>query len=591
MKIKCIFLCCMFLSYITYATNYYFSESLGNDSWSGRFPVPNGNNTDGPKKSLIALNTLLDNLAKPGDSILLRRGDRWSGTNGIAVGAAQGTASNYIIISAYGLGKKPIINKTSAGEILLCRGSSNKESAYLKFQNLSLTTTAAIGNRPTGVYINESFYSLKPHHIILDSLHIMGCQNGMILYQQNILVENCLIEKNGNMNQGHGIFSAANDVNFKNNVLDSNGCGSFFVHSVYISQSNNVIFEGNEIKNADDGLKLRASTNLLIKNNRIHDMYIHTIHVGGDQSSGTKNVIIEGNIIYNSPQGLRISSESGTQTLLSENIIIRNNIFPSQVFISDNGPIKDVYFYNNLVHTGNNQAALFLTNAINPINLQIKNNIFYKNTVNINHSLLGFISNTGLNGISLDHNLYYFPVLSNTLLTIGTTAFKTLPTFRAVYTNQELNGQHGNPNFVAPPTDFHLTPTSILAIDRGLNLNNTVSFDLDGLSRPLDGDGINGAAMDIGPYEYCCIVNTKTNINPSVGFSIYPNPTENELSISIADEIPKKIVLLNLSGSVALEITNCNLTTKCNLENLNTGVYIIFVHLNNEIRIDKIIKQ
>ena len=73
MKIKCIFLCCMFLSYITYATNYYFSESLGNDSWSGRFPVPNGNNTDGPKKSLIALNTLLDNLAKPGDSILLRR--------------------------------------------------------------------------------------------------------------------------------------------------------------------------------------------------------------------------------------------------------------------------------------------------------------------------------------------------------------------------------------------------------------------------------------------------------------------------------------------------------------------------------------
>ncbi|MBK8451075.1 MAG: hypothetical protein IPL42_14075 [Saprospiraceae bacterium] len=47
-----------------------------------------------------------------------------------------------------------------------------------------------------------------------------------------------------------------------------------------------------------------------------------------------------------------------------------------------------------------------------------------------------------------------------------------------------------------------------------MNLNNTVSFDLDGLSRPLDGDGINGAAMDIGPYEYCCVVNTKTNINP-----------------------------------------------------------------------------
>ena len=131
------------------------------------------------------------------------------------------------------------------------------------------------------------------------------------------------------MNQGHGIFASANDILFQNNLLDSNGCGSYFVHTMYISNSNNVRFEGNEIKRADDGLKLRNSTNLIIKNNVIHDMHIHTIHVGGDNMFGTKNVIIEGNVIYNAPQGVTINSESGTQTLLSEQIIIRNNILPS----------------------------------------------------------------------------------------------------------------------------------------------------------------------------------------------------------------------------------------------------------------------
>ena len=156
------------------------------------------------------------------------------------------------------------------------RDRANAAASYLKFQDLALVSASAVGNRPVGVYINESFYSLKPHHIILDGLYISGCQSGMILYQNNIIVENCLLEKNGNDNQGQGIFCSATDVQFKSNVLDSNGCGSVFVHSIYISQSKNILFEDNEIKNADDGLKLRASENLIIRNNRIHNTYIHT---------------------------------------------------------------------------------------------------------------------------------------------------------------------------------------------------------------------------------------------------------------------------------------------------------------------------
>ena len=560
-----------------HSTNYFISESLGNDSWSGRLSLPNASNTDGPKKSLNAFNTLLNTIARPGDSIFLKRGDQWSGTTGITANAAQGTVNAYIFIGSYGQGNKPRINKSGTGEILLCRGSANAAASYLMFQDLALVSASAVGNRPVGVYINESFYSLKPHHIILDGLYISGCQSGMILYQNNIIVENCLLEKNGNDNQGQGIFCSATDVQFKSNVLDSNGCGSVFVHSIYISQSKNILFEDNEIKNADDGLKLRASENLIIRNNRIHNTYIHTMHVGGDQSSGTKNVIIEGNLIYDAPQGLRISSESGTQTLLSENIMVRNNIFPAQVFISDNGPVKDIYFFNNLIHTGANQPFLFLTNAINPINLQIINNIFYKTTATVGHSLLGFISTTGLKGITLDNNLYYYPAGGRNILNIGSNYYTSLATFRTNHPTHELNGVQGNPNFVSA-FDFHLTSSSNLAIDKGKFLTGSVSTDFDGRIRPIDGDGDGLAIADIGPYEYCCAVATKPDLIKQDKSYVYPNPSRDQITLISAQGIPDKIILKDLSGDVLIETNPSKQQTNLNVSFLNKGVYIIQVH-------------
>ena len=54
-----------------HATDYYVSESLGNDSWTGLLAEPNPGLTDGPKQSLGAAATLLDDVAVPGDRVLL----------------------------------------------------------------------------------------------------------------------------------------------------------------------------------------------------------------------------------------------------------------------------------------------------------------------------------------------------------------------------------------------------------------------------------------------------------------------------------------------------------------------------------------
>ncbi|MBK8243736.1 MAG: right-handed parallel beta-helix repeat-containing protein [Saprospiraceae bacterium] len=574
-----------------FSTNYYFSQSLGSDSYSGRIANPNTGMTDGPKKSMSALNTLLNSVVKAGDSIFLRRGDIWSGPTGIETQNTHGTISQYILIGAYGIGPKPIIDKTQAGQVILCRGSATFESSYLIFQNLSLTSSISNGTRPDGVYINESFYNLKPHHIILDSLYITNCQSGMILYQHDIVVKNCTLFNNGNMNQGHGIFASANDILFQNNLLDSNGCGSYFVHTMYISNSNNVHFEGNEIKRADDGLKLRGSSNLIIKNNVIHDMHIHTIHVGGDNMNGTKNIIIDGNYIYNSPQGVTINSESGTQTLLSENIVIKNNIFPSHVYISNNGPVKDIHIYNNLIYNAELQNALLLLNPINPINIQIKNNIFYKTNANPNFSLIHIASSTGLSGITFDHNLYYTSTQNGTHFRIGNNNYNSLSTFKNAFPLQELHGQTGDPNFVNAPIDFKLTSSSKLAIDKGADVKGFVDFDIDGLTRPNDGDGINGTAWDIGPYEYCCPVVGFKRTEPDRDLSIFPNPANKNITIYHSNEIPNKIVLTDLSGKVIQIDYPTEVKSIINIQQFSFGIYFGQVVYSNRSEKFKFIKE
>ena len=560
-----------------YGKNYYFSNSIGNDAWSGTLAAPNGSNTDGPKRSLTALNTLLNNVAQAGDSVLLKRGDLWSGATGIAASSAHGTAGSYIIIGAYGSGNKPVIDKTGIGEVLNCRGSATFESSYLKFQNLSLTTSSPSGSRPTGVNVNESFYTLKPHHITFDRLTIRGCQNGMVLYQHHLIVENCYLEQNGN-NSGNGIYTNGNNFIIRNNVLDSNGTtGTFFSHTFYISQSDSVLLEGNEIRNAEDGFKIRSSNNVIVRNNLIHDMSVHAIHLGGDALSGTRNIIVEGNLVYNSPNGLEIKSESGTQTLLSENIIIKNNIFSAQVIISNSCLVKDIFIYNNLFYSGTNQNALLFFLSPNPVNVKIKNNIFYKISANANHSLMSFIAASVFNEVSFDNNLYYFPVSSGNIIRAGTTNYTTLSAFKTAYPAQEINGQQGNPNFVAAPTNFHLTASSILAIDKGADLTGAVTLDFDGKTRPSDGDGINGPAWDIGPYEY--LRNLKINeTNERIKIRLYPNPAEDyiEINLGLNFNMPlnSSIAVYSILGQLVLKTINPE-TFRIDVSELPSGIYIL----------------
>ena len=84
------------------SANYYFSSSSGDDANT----EIQATRPKTPWKSLAKLNTFFENL-KPGDSVLLKRGDLFEGTLRLA---SSGQHQNPIVISAYGEGHSPIIS-------------------------------------------------------------------------------------------------------------------------------------------------------------------------------------------------------------------------------------------------------------------------------------------------------------------------------------------------------------------------------------------------------------------------------------------------------------------------------------------------
>jgi parallel beta-helix repeat protein len=96
-----VFLIGILLSITSQATNYYFSSSTGNDSYTST----QAQNQATPWKSIAKLNSFFSNIVA-GDIIYLKRGDIFYGQ---IVINKSGTSGKPILITAYGSGNKPVL--------------------------------------------------------------------------------------------------------------------------------------------------------------------------------------------------------------------------------------------------------------------------------------------------------------------------------------------------------------------------------------------------------------------------------------------------------------------------------------------------
>ena len=498
------------------ATDYYVSDSVGDDAWTGLLSEPNGSMTDGPKQSLAAASTLLDTVVGPGDRVLLRRGDTWSGDVSLNVSAAAGTPADAIVVGAYGTGARPTIDRTSDGTIITVRGTYTAPAAqYLRFENLRLTTTAAPGSRPIGVLILESYRPVDPHHITFADCEIDHLKHGLTWYEHGHVLERCHIHDNYGIppETGHtqGIYVSGSDMTIRDNLFVNNGKpDSWFDHNLYVSHGSGYVIERNTIRSSLDGIKLRGSDDTIVRDNVIHDMNLGAISVGGDDSGPVDNVVIERNLVYDTVDAITVKSQSGTQLQPSTNIVIRNNIFHSNRgtapiggdyagYVNVLDPVENVFVCNNLIAniSDPNERNLYIY-AASPVNLHIENNILMRTDTTRPMVEIPYASTMA--GTNLDHNLYHYP--GGDILRVEGTDYPTLAVFRIDYPFQEAGGVEGDPLLASPFADFRLTTASTLAIDTGAALPGTVDDDFDTLVRPIDGDGNGSAEWDIGPYEF-----------------------------------------------------------------------------------------
>ena len=310
--------------------------------------------------------------------------------------------------------------------------------------------------------------------------------------------------------------------------------------SIYGANVSNIVVDGFEIKNSDEyGIEFQYASNITIKN-----CYIHDVNRNGIEFMYSKDSVVEHNEVFATGWNC-ISSESGSNIKFLYNYVHDNpahaglNIFPKTIenpqgHYSGNDVIGNVtdgcagavylrfqqncIIANNVImndlingicidgnHTGEthnytatglviynntivNSASVGYKNY-NASGVTLKNNIFSGNGAGRYAQVE--IRSAAVSGSILDNNLYY----SGEKIIWGGSTYSSISSFRSA-TGQEQHAVTADPRFVNINADNYSLTSGSSAIDKGANLSQSVSNDIDGTTRPQ------GNGFDIGAYEY-----------------------------------------------------------------------------------------
>jgi hypothetical protein len=272
-------------------------------------------------------------------------------------------------------------------------------------------------------------------------------------------------------------------------------------------QTTGTVVEDNEIYGATaEGVGLYdGSTACTVAHNVIHDNYSVNLYLDSISHS-----TFDGNLIYESAsndlEGIEISDEYypdlpapvNSYNTIINNVIVGNNegivfwfsgLWPTMALNDQSGLRYDVISNNTVV---NNGGSLKWDASPAHVGTTIENNIFVAAS---GASPAYLLQANSAGGISLDHNLWYAPSLSQAFLWVGDQVD------HAGFVSASMQGAAdvlADPLFAgtwaAPPaTNLELTASSP-AIDAGVTLSS-VPDDYLGASRPSSG-------YDLGAFQY-----------------------------------------------------------------------------------------
>lgn len=172
---------------VTRGRTFFVSTLLGNDKANGR----------SPKRAWKTFGPVNRQTFKPGDSILLARGEAWEGT---LAPRGQGKTGHPVLIGAYGKGRRPRINGLAGPGVLL------KDQSHWVIQDLCVTNFS--GSRADGIQaIGSKASASQPSDLTIRrcqvedaggaGIHVGnlkdGAKDGLGQGYDTVTVEDCLV--------------------------------------------------------------------------------------------------------------------------------------------------------------------------------------------------------------------------------------------------------------------------------------------------------------------------------------------------------------------------------------------------------------
>ncbi|QJD85854.1 SGNH/GDSL hydrolase family protein [Cohnella herbarum] len=344
---------------------YYVSYSSGNDSNDGL-------SASTPWKTLGKVSS---RTFGAGDSILLKKGDAWTGETLYLNG--NGTSSNWISLSSYGTGTaKPIITP--------------------------YTSVAAIpAANPTDLAANGLLYAIYLHNAAgwkISGLEIGYAKSGIVYVndtngsRDGLWIEDCYI---------HDIVKwPMNPFPSADNRLSSLQIMSYsvgiYTHLDESSPSNqrlkNVTVKNVTIERTDGPLEIRKADNVSIEGIHANESYREGIQLTGINVgyAGTPVGLLKDSVILNSGISGMAWGTAGLQFNAVENFVADNvevGYTQSPNGIDYEGLNKNVTVQNSYIHDNADEAVMVYRNpqwsgGVENVNTSLINNVFQNNGIN-----------------------------------------------------------------------------------------------------------------------------------------------------------------------------------------------------------------
>jgi hypothetical protein len=478
--------------------NVYYVDTAGNDS-------NNGLSTSTPWKTLAKVTATTFH---PGDQILFKAGETWSGTLTLV---GSGSSGLPIIINMYGTGSRPCINGPGTNG---SHGLQLWTRSYWEVNNLEVTNTQPTGgtNGLNGILINGGSTTAANH------IYIKNC------YVHDVNSVGYGTGGNANYSTTHGgiVYTGQiNDVLISNcRISNSSVSGLRYTNSG--AAASNVVIQQDTIENVyGDGIMMAGVTAGLITHNVIHNAcmsqdvnawyagcwtmnstgstvsYNEVYGLNGgytdgepfDADNNSNGDIFEYNYSHDNSRGFIEFMPTSQATIVRYNMSINDCSTTSGIdskLFNYQSTSSTAQIYNNTIYVGNNIANVFRNDKNNPFSGTFNNNIIYC-TGTVNSFCYGAAPSTSS---SFNNNCFYPASMTNTY---GPPSGSISGTINA------------DPSFVSPGA----SPSPLgLSSPTGYQLNNGSPCDSAGVVMSNNGGidyfgtGLPAGSPDIGASQH-----------------------------------------------------------------------------------------